>query len=208
MNTISQIKDQIDLKVDDIEERVEKAQKNINSLEFNSSNESKQTTEIERLRCAWDMAQNELENERNARQEAEFQLNNLKRSMASKAANLINTENQLRMKSFMASFGDVQSELNIRLNAMQIDLHNAQKKVALLENYVSRVRKENVKLLTEQVQMADRMADSERKHKATIEAYSDSIQAALSNVRELEEEREKADITIDHLMQTIENQRK
>lgn len=208
MNTISQIKDQIDLKVDDIEERVEKAQKNINSLEFNSSNESKQTTEIERLRCAWDMAQNELENERNARQEAEFQLNNLKRSMASKAANLINTENQLRMKSFMASFGDVQSELNIRLNAMQIDLHNAQKKVALLENYVSRVRKENVKLLTEQVQMADRMADSERKHKATIEAYSDSIQAALSNVRELEEEKEKADITIDHLMQTIENQRK
>ena len=204
MNTISQIKDQIDLKVDDIEERVEKAQKNINSLEFNS----RQTTEIERLRCAWDMAQNELENERNARQEAEFQLNNLKRSMASKAANLINTENQLRMKSFMASFGVAQSELNIRLNAMQIDLHNAHKKVALLENYVSRVRKENVKLLTEQVQMADRMAASERKHKATIEAYSDSIQAALSNVRELEEEKEKADITIDHLMQTIENQRK
>ena len=208
MTTLNEVKNDINHKVDFIEQSIEKVQNKINSLKFkkgseNNSKETDQKSEIERLRCAWDIAQNDLENELSIAQDFQFQLENVKHSISHKLGTLLKAESECRFQSFTASFGEIKRQLNMKLNEMETKLQNANEKLNEMKCYVKKVNSENVKLLMEQVEMADRMAEIDRKYKATIGAYSDAVQAALKEAREQQEEREKAEITIDHLMDSL-----
>lgn len=79
---------QMNNKVELIEERVDRAQKNITQISkekqlpvHNNISDSSENSEVERLRLAWDMGQIELENERKRAAEKQFELENINHEM-------------------------------------------------------------------------------------------------------------------------------
>lgn len=86
-------------------------------------------SEVQRLRIAWDMAQIEIENERDYRQEVESQLENLKQ----KHSTFLNREKNTRMQSFMSYFCDIENKIQDKLDQVDSKINVVKNKVFLLK---------------------------------------------------------------------------
>lgn len=210
INCIGNMQAEMNHKIELIEEKVDRAQQNLihlknsNQVSTQTKNNSNEESEVERLRCAWDMGQIEIENERNQLVEKEFELENLKHEINNDNSNIEKEELKYRIPNFINFIGQIQFQMNQKIESMEERIDDIKNKVFYFKRELNYLKNQNQDLKLENTELNSRLIKEEKKYRATLLAYEDAIHAALKEAREQEEEREKADLTIEHLMQQLE----
>ena len=214
MNCLGSIQAQMNHKIELIEQRVDKAQqivqKRLSNHQISQSqqNSNSDDSEVERLRCAWDMGQIEIENQRAQIDAKQFELDNIKHEANKETEKVEKEEEKYRIPTFTKFIGQIQFQLNQKIELMEQKIDNTQQKVYFLKKEIQYYKNQNENLKLEKQELNSRLEKEEIKYRATLSAYEDAIQEAMKEAREQEEEREKADITIDHLMRQLNSQDK
>lgn len=135
-------------------------------------------SEVQRLRIAWDMAQIEIENERDYRQEVESQLENLKKKFSS----FLNHEKDMRIQSFMSSFCDIECKIQYKLDQFDSNIDAITNKVFLLKSEIEQESKKDL------VNFEEKSKKENKRSKIANVNCSESIHSSSKESIELREE--------------------